>query len=81
MDKLQKFYINGAWVDPLSTDSMPVMNPATGARLGTVALGNAADVDRAVAAASAAFESFSQTSKEERLALLLRIKALSEARL
>ena len=37
-----KFYINGAWVDPLSTDSMPVMNPATGARLGTVALGNAA---------------------------------------
>lgn len=81
MDKLQKFYINGAWVDPLSTDSMPVMNPATGARLGTVALGNAADVDRAVAAASAAFESFSQTSKEERLALLWRIKALSEARL
>ena len=81
MDKLQKFYINGAWVDPLSTDSMPVMNPATGARLGTVALGNAADVDRAVAAASAAFESFSQTSKEERLALLRRIKALSEARL
>ena len=58
MDKLQKFYIDGAWVDPLSTDSMPVLNPATGERLGTVALGNAADVDRAVAAASAAFEQF-----------------------
>ena len=81
MDKLQKFYIDGAWVDPLSTDSMPVLNPATGDRLGTVALGNAADVDRAVAAASAAFESFSQTSKEERLALMRRIKALSEERI
>ena len=81
MDKLQKFYIDGAWVDPLSTDSMPVLNPATGERLGTVALGNAADVDRAVAAASAAFERFSRTSKEDRLALLRRIKTLSEARL
>ena len=81
MDKLQKFYIDGAWVDPLSADSMPVLNPATGDRLGTVALGNAADVDRAVAAASAAFESFSRTSKEERLALLRRIKALSEERM
>ena len=81
MDKLQKFYIDGAWVDPLSSDSMPVLNPATGERLGTVALGNAADVDRAVAAASAAFERFSRTSKEDRLALLRRIKALSEARL
>ena len=81
MDKLQKFYIDGAWVDPMSTDSMPVLNPATGERLGTVALGNAADVDRAVAAASAAFERFSRTSKEDRLALLRRIKALSEARL
>ena len=81
MDKLQKFYIDGAWVEPLSTDSMPVLNPATGDRLGTVALGDAADVDRAVAAASAAFESFSQTSKEERLALMRRIKALSEERI
>ena len=81
MDKLQKFYIDGAWVDPLSSDSMPVLNPATGERLGTVALGNAADVDRAVAAASAAFERFSRTSKEDRLALLRRIKTLSEARL
>lgn len=81
MDKLQQFYIDGAWVAPISADSMPVLNPATGERLGTVALGNAADVDRAVAAASAAFESFARTSKEERLALLRRIKALSEERL
>ena len=63
MENLQKFYINGEWVTPLSSDTMPVMNPATEAQIGTVALGNAADVDRAVAAAAATFESFSQTSK------------------
>ncbi len=54
MENLNKFYINGEWVT-LSTQTMPVMNPATEAIIGTVALGNAADVDRAVAAASAAF--------------------------
>ena len=63
MENLQKFYINCEWVTPLSSDTMPVMNPATEAQIGTVALGNAADVDRAVAAAAAAFESFSHTSK------------------
>lgn len=81
MDRLQKFYIDGIWTDPQSSDSMPVLNPATGEQLGMVALGNAADVDRAVAAASAAFERFSRTSKDERLALLRRIKVLSEERL
>ena len=51
MDKLLKFYINGEWVDPLSTDKMPVLNPASAEQVGEVALGNDADVDRAVAAA------------------------------
>jgi aldehyde dehydrogenase (NAD+) len=81
MENLQKFYINGEWVAPLSSDTMPVMNPATEAQIGTVALGNAADVDRAVAAAAAAFESFSQTSKAERMALLVNLKAITERRL
>lgn len=81
MENLQKFYINGEWVTPLSSDTMPVMNPATEAQIGTVALGNAADVDRAVAAAAAAFESFSQTSKAERMALLVNLKAITERRL
>ena len=58
MDKLLKFYINGEWVDPLSTDKMPVLNPASAEQVGEVALGNDADVDRAVAAAQAAFEHF-----------------------
>ncbi|MEC9145873.1 MAG: aldehyde dehydrogenase family protein, partial [Pseudomonadota bacterium] len=81
MDRLTEFYINGEWVSPLSPDTMPVMNPANGDRLGTVALGNAEDVDRAVAAATAAFESFSQKSKAERLDLLRRIRAVTETRL
>lgn len=80
MENLQKFYINGAWVSPDSTASMPVINPANEAIIATVALGNAVDVDRAVAAANQAFATFSMTSKQERLALLARIKQVTETR-
>ena len=80
MEKLQKFYINGEWVDPLSEATMTVLNPATEQQIGIVALGNAADVDRAVTAANATFEEFSQSNKEERLALLKKVKAITEAR-
>ena len=80
MDKLLKFYINGEWVEPLSTDRMPVLNPACVEQVGEVALGDEADVDRAVAAAAAAFQQFSLTSKTERLDLLARIRAVTEGR-
>ena len=80
MERLLKFYINGEWVVPQSTETMPVLNPATAEQVAEVALGNEADVDVAVAAAKAAFEHFSQTSKSERLALLRRIRLVSERR-
>lgn len=80
MLKLTKFYIGGHWVKPLSPATLPVLNPATEAQIGTVAMGNAADVDRAVAAAKAAFSGFSTTSKQERLDLLKRLKAATERR-
>ena len=80
MQNLTKFYIGGRWVEPLSSATLPVMNPATEAQIGTVAMGNAADVDRAVAAAKAAFEGFSTTSKLVRLDLLHRLKAATERR-
>jgi aldehyde dehydrogenase (NAD+) len=64
----------------MSSATLPVMNPATEAQIGTVAMGNAADVDRAVAAAKAAFEGFSTTSKQVRLDLLHRLKAATERR-
>ncbi|WP_137388944.1 aldehyde dehydrogenase family protein [Rhodoligotrophos defluvii] len=68
-----KFYIDGAWVDPLSTARIAVTNPATEEAFAEVAAGTAADVDRAVAAAKAAFPTFSATTKDERLKLLQRI--------
>lgn len=80
MDKLRKFYINGEWVDPVSTETMPVLNPASVEQVGELALGNEADIDRAVAAASQAFEFFSESSKADRLALLGRIRDVSQRR-
>ena len=54
---------------------MPVLNPVTEAQTGSVAMGNFADVDKAVAAAKAAFARVSQTYKADRLDLLRRLKA------
>ena len=70
-----KFYINGAWVEPTGTKQLDVINPANEEVCGRISLGEAADVDHAVAAARAAFAGFSQTSREERMALLERIIA------
>ena len=80
MKNLSNFYISGQWVNPISEASMPVLNPATEEQIGTVALGNSADVDSAVAAAKSAFDSFSLTSKADRLALLKALKAVTEKR-
>jgi len=68
--KTGHFYIDGAWVEPLSTKSMGIENPATGETVGTLALGDIADTDRAVAAARAAFDSWTITPVAERIALL-----------
>lgn len=81
MDNAKKFYINGEWVDPTGTETMDVINPATEEPICAIALGNSADVDRAVAAAKAAFETFSQTTREERIALLEKIIECYKARM
>ena len=73
MEHVRQFYIDGAWVDPESTDTIDVINPATEDVLATIAAGGQEDVDRAVAAARAAFPAFSATSKEERAALLQKV--------
>jgi aldehyde dehydrogenase (NAD+) len=75
MRDYMKFYINGAWVDPTTPRALAVINPATEEVCGHVSNGSAADVDKAVAAARAAFETFSRTSREERIDLLERILA------
>jgi aldehyde dehydrogenase (NAD+) len=68
-----KFYIDGQWVEPITPNLFNVINPAVEDVAGQISLGSSADVDRAVTAARRAFATFSQTGKEERLALLQRI--------
>ncbi len=81
MKDCRQFYIDGEWVSPLHARDFPVINPANEESIATISLGSAADVDRAVAAASKAFETFSQTSVEQRLAYLKRIVEIYESRL
>ena len=70
---MEKFYINGAWVEPKSAARMGVENPATEEIVAEVALGNLADVDDAVAAAKAAFGAWTVTPVAERIAIVKRI--------
>jgi aldehyde dehydrogenase (NAD+) len=80
MKECTQFYINGEWVDPVDPKHLDVINPATEETIGKIAMGNSKDVDKAVAAAKKAFESFSQTSKEERLALMGKILEVYQSR-
>ncbi len=65
-----KFYIDGAWVDPAVPNRIPVIDPSTEEVFTEISGGSRADVDKAVAAAKAAFKAFSHTSRKERLDLL-----------
>ena len=58
-----QFYIDGAWVDPIAPKTLDVIDPSTEEAFAKIAMGSAADVDRAVAAAKAAFPAFSRTSR------------------
>lgn len=73
MTDYQQFYIDGAWVAPHGTDRMDVIDSVTEAPMASIPLGDAADVEAAVAAAVAAFESWSTTPREERAKYLSRI--------
>ena len=70
---MTKFYINGAWVEPISTTRIGVENPATEEIVAQVAMGNDADADRAIMAARAAFDGWTVTPVAKRIALLKRI--------
>ncbi len=73
MDSYLQNYINGQWVDSLGGTRHEVISPSTEEACTEITLGTKADVDAAVAAARAALVSYSQTTREERLALLGRI--------
>ena len=70
MREYTQFYINGEWVDPTDPNILDVINPANEEVCAHIALGNEADVDKAVAAAKAAFKTYGWTSREERIAIM-----------
>jgi aldehyde dehydrogenase (NAD+) len=73
MKDCRQFYVDGKWVDPTKSHDFSVINPATEEPIATISLGGAEDVDRAVAAAKRVFDSYSETTTDERLKLLRRI--------
>jgi aldehyde dehydrogenase (NAD+) len=70
MQEHLKFYIDGEWADPATPATLDVINPTTEEPFARISMGSAADVDKAVAAAKAAFESYSKTTVQERIELL-----------
>jgi aldehyde dehydrogenase (NAD+) len=80
MKECRQFYIDGKWVNPTKVRDFEVINPASEEPIATISLGGASDVDKAVAAAKKAFESYSETTVEERLGLLRRIIEVYKAK-
>ncbi|MCZ0738027.1 aldehyde dehydrogenase family protein [Phreatobacter sp. AB_2022a] len=68
-----QFYIDGAWVAPISNVTLDVFDPATEEAFTKITLGTVEDTDKAIAAAKKAFPSFSRTSRKERIELLERV--------
>ena len=68
-DKL-KFYINGEWVEPDSSEKIEVINPANEELVGHVSAGTKSDIDKAVKAANQAFTTYQHNSKDDRIELL-----------
>jgi len=73
MRNYDKLYIDGAWVEPDGTGTIDVINASTEEVMGSIPEGTATDIDRAVAAAKAAFQTWGHTSKEERGKYLQRL--------
>ncbi|SOZ10684.1 aldehyde dehydrogenase family protein [Cupriavidus taiwanensis] len=81
MHIVDKFYIHGKWVQPVEgATQADIIDPATEAVAGRLAMGTAADVDRAVSAAREAFPAWSVSTRETRIALLERIIAAYQVR-
>ena len=66
LSQRSQIFLGGRWVDSTGSESGSVVNPVTGESFGRYPMGTAEDVDRAVAAARAGFETWSTTSPRER---------------
>lgn len=73
MKQYPHLYIDGQWTEPTDPRDVELIDPTREEAFARVTMGTAADVDRAVTAARRAFETFSATSVEERIALIDRI--------
>ena len=62
----EQIFIGGKWTEPEGSETLDVVNSTSEETMGTIPACTAADADRAVVAARDAFESWSQTSREER---------------
>ncbi len=80
LDK-RKFYINGQWVEPSEKNDFDVINPSDETVCAVISLGSQEDTDAAVHAARAALPSWSNSSKEDRVALLERLYSIYERRM
>jgi aldehyde dehydrogenase (NAD+) len=80
MHSIDHIYIDGEFVTPNGTERFDLHNPATGAVIGQVRLGDVTDTRRAIAAAKRAFPTFSRTTKQQRIELLRRLHAAVAAR-
>ncbi|MEP0202030.1 MAG: aldehyde dehydrogenase family protein [Halioglobus sp.] len=80
MREYKQFYINGQWVDPTTPNDFDVINPANEEVCAHISMGSEADVDKAVAAAKAAFSSYGRTTRQERMELLESCIATYEKR-
>ena len=79
LDK-RKFYINGKWVAPSKPNDLDVIDPCTEDSVATISLGSKEDTNAAVSAAKTAFESWKESSKEERVALLEKLLTIYKKR-
>ncbi|MET0205290.1 MAG: aldehyde dehydrogenase family protein, partial [Casimicrobiaceae bacterium] len=75
----RQHYYGGAWHASASGGEMPVGSPATGESLGSVSVGDAVDVDRAVRSAQEGFERWRDTPAQERAACIRRAIAVMRA--
>ena len=79
LDK-RKFYIDGEWVDPVKKNDFDVINPCNEDPCAVISLGSTEDTNRAVKAAKTAFETWRETSKDERIKLLEKLLTIYKKR-
>ena len=76
----KNFYINGNWVKPAKTNDFNVINPSNEEPFAIISLGSKEDTDAAVMAAKNAFETWKDTSVEERISLLEKLLRIYKKR-